>query len=111
MMIKPKSYRQLYRPHLVFFLFILITPFIFSGRMGYLINLLTLTGIYAIIVRGLTLLMGFTGQISLGHAAFYGLGAYLSAILSTRAGFPLFLSIPAAVMLTGALAISSDAPF
>ncbi len=102
--IHPKTYRELYTPHLVFVAVILLMPLILRGRLGYLINLLTLTGIYAIIVAGLTLLMGFTGQISLGHAAFYGLGAYTSAILSVHAGFPLYLSIPLAIAFTGALA-------
>lgn len=42
-------------------------------------------GIFTIVVVGLNLLMGYAGQISLGHAAFYGLGAYVSAILTTLA--------------------------
>ena len=41
-------------------------------------------GIYAILALGLNLLMGYAGQISLGHAAFFGLGAYTSAILTVR---------------------------
>jgi len=102
--IKPKTYLQLYRPHFFFLVAVLLIPLVCRGRFGYLINLLSLTGIYCIIVTGLTLLMGFTGQISLGHAAFYGMGAYFSAILSTRLGFPLILSIPGAILLTGLLA-------
>jgi branched-chain amino acid transport system permease protein len=43
-------------------------------------------GILTILLVGLNLLMGYAGQVSLGHAAFYGVGAYMSAILTTRAG-------------------------
>lgn len=55
------------------------------------IRVFTLGGIYAIATTGLTLFMGFTGQISIGQAAFFGIGAYTSAIL-TKAGLPFFLS-------------------
>jgi branched-chain amino acid transport system permease protein len=55
--------------------------------------------INACVVIGLNLLIGYTGQISLGHAGFFGLGAYASAILTTRFGWP-----PLAALATGALA-------
>jgi len=55
------------------------------------VRVFTLGGIYAIATTGLTLFMGFTGQISIGQAAFFGIGAYTSAIL-TKAGLPFFLS-------------------
>jgi branched-chain amino acid transport system permease protein len=51
------------------------------------LRVFTLGGIYAIATTGLTLFMGFTGQISIGQAAFFGIGAYTSAILS-KAGVP-----------------------
>ncbi len=47
-------------------------------------SLLILIGIYTMVTVGLCLLMGYTGQVSLGQTAFYGIGAYVSAILSTR---------------------------
>ncbi|RUM88751.1 MAG: branched-chain amino acid ABC transporter permease [Thermodesulfatator sp.] len=52
----------------------------------YLFNVLTMVGLQVLVVIGLSLLMGYAGQVSLGHAAFYGLGAYVSAILSVRYG-------------------------
>lgn len=54
----------------------------------------------AIAVLGLNLLTGFNGQISLGHSAFFGLGAYTSAILIDRYDAPYLLTIPAAALLT-----------
>jgi len=48
-------------------------------------NTLVRIGIFTIVIVGLNLLMGYAGQVSLGQAAFYGLGAYASAIMTTRA--------------------------
>ncbi len=59
------------------------------------VRIFTLWGIYAIAATGLTLFTGFTGQISLGQAAFFGIGAYSSALL-TKAGVPFPIAIVAA---------------
>ena len=56
----------------------------------------------AIAVIGLNLLLGLTGQMSLGHAGFYALGAYGSALLALKLGWPLWFSIPAGVLVAGA---------
>lgn len=53
-------------------------------------------------VIGLNVLLGLTGQMSLGQAAFYAIGAYGSALLSARLGLPLYLSMPAGIALAGA---------
>ncbi len=63
----------------------------------YHLQVLTFIGINALLALGLNLLMGYAGQISLGHAAFYGIGAYTTAILSTSYGFSPWLSLPLAV--------------
>ncbi len=73
-----------------------IIPLIFSGST-YFILLLCLMGIALISVSGLDILFGYSGQISLGHAAFYAIGAYTSAILNTKLGISPWIS-----MLTGA---------
>src|SRR5512139_2997393 len=67
-------------PHLLFFLAISTTGVLVSNP--YYLQLLTFIGIYTLLTLGLNMLMGYAGQISLGHAAFFGLGAYTSAILS-----------------------------
>ena len=59
----------------------------------------------AIVVIGLNLLMGYTGQISLGHAGFYGLGAYASAVLTTHYGWPPLAALAAGAVATGLLAL------
>ena len=63
---------------------------------NYHIFQLTLTLVYAIAVLGLNLLTGFNGQISLGHGAFYALGAYTTAILMDHYGVPYWATLPAA---------------
>jgi branched-chain amino acid transport system permease protein len=61
--------------------------------------------INAIVVIALNLLMGYTGQISLGHAGFFGIGAYASAILTARFGLPPVLALLAGAVVTGLLAL------
>lgn len=66
--------------------------------MAYLEHLLILAGIYSILAISLNVVIGFTGILNLGHAAFYGIGAYTSALLML-AGFPFWLSLLAGALL------------
>lgn len=63
---------------------------------NYTLHLAILSGIAVIAATSLNLIMGYVGKLSLGHAAFYGIGAYTSALLSMSAGAPSWLSIMAA---------------
>src|SRR5574341_2563785 len=63
----------------------LIPPLVHNN---YQVFILTLVGLYTMLTVGLSLVMGYAGQVSLGHATFYGIGAYTVALLSTRAGWP-----------------------
>jgi len=85
-----------------------ILPFRFSNT--YYTTVLVFIGINTITAVGLNLLMGYAGQVSLGHAAFVGLGAYTSAILSTRLGLPLWVAIPAAIAVTSLIAYVVGVP-
>ena len=71
---------------------------------AYLTNLSIVVALQAVVAIGLSLLMGYTGQISIGHAALYGLGAYGSALLALRAGVAPWLGIATACAGVGALA-------
>ncbi len=75
----------------------------------YYIGELTLMAIFAIAGVGLMLLTGYTGQISLGHAAFFGVGAYTEAVL-IEAGWPFLLSFPTAGLLAGAVGVAIGLP-
>lgn len=65
----------------------------------------SLAVIYAIIGLSVNILMGYSGQISLGHQAFVGVGAFSAAYLSSESGLPLYLSVPAAGLIGGIIAI------
>lgn len=71
---------------------------------GYLANLVVVIGLQALPAIGLALLMGYTGQISLGHAAFYGLGAYGAALLGRHLGLSPWLDILLAAMIVAVIA-------
>ena len=88
-------------------LLFVVIPFITSPYNLYILNSI---GIYAIAAIGLNLLIGYTGQISLGHGAFFGVGAYTAAILATKTGFPIWLSVPAAGIVTAAVGIVFGLP-
>lgn len=66
--------------------FLVLLPYLWTNV--YTLHVYTLIGIYIIISIGLNIIFGHTGQISLGHAAFYAIGAYTSALLTARLGFP-----------------------
>ena len=68
--------------------------------MSYEISLLTTICIAVMFALSLNLITGFCGQISLGHAAFLGIGAYTSAMLSA-AGMPFLLTIPVSMLFAG----------
>jgi ABC-type branched-subunit amino acid transport system ATPase component/ABC-type branched-subunit amino acid transport system permease subunit len=72
------------------------------GADKYYLLILSLTGTAAIAATGLNILLGLSGQISLGHAAFYALGAYSVGILTTSSGIGFWPALLAAGLLSGA---------
>ena len=76
---------------------------LFLGN-NYHLMVLNVAALNIIIVIGLNLLMGYAGQVSLGHAAFFGMGAYLSGILTTTYGFPVWPTTILAALVTGGVA-------
>ena len=70
----------------------------------FLLRLSVLTVIASIVLLGLNIVTGFAGPVSLCQAAFYGIGAYVSGIISLRWGFPIPLSIAAGALATAAVA-------
>jgi branched-chain amino acid transport system permease protein len=83
-------------------LIIILIPLFVESKYYFIV--LNVIGLNAIVVVGLNLLIGFAGQISLGHAAFYGLGSYFSAILTVNYGFPLWPAMILGMLATGAVA-------
>lgn len=73
---------------------LLIIPFLLANP--FITHLFVRAVTFSIVVMGFTLFVGYTGQISLGHAAFYGLGAYIAGILAKQ-GVPFFITLLIAV--------------
>lgn len=92
----------------VFAICILLAPLAFSGN--YLMNVLVFVGIHTMLAVALNLLLGYAGQISLGHAAFFGLGAYGSGILSTTYEWNPWLAMTVVALVVGGLAFTIGFP-
>ena len=99
------------------FLALLLVPLLsVSGPLGLglisdqYVSLIGRIAIFVIAVQGLNLLVGYTGQISLGHAAFMAIGAYSSAILARELGFTFWTALPASALLTGLVGLFFGLP-
>ena len=94
---------------LIFFaLTILVMPKTLPN--DYYLTVLIFAGLNSILAIGLNLLLGYAGQISLGHAAFFGLAAYASGILTATHGWPFLGAAASAVLLVGAVAYAIGKP-
>ena len=87
---------------LVLIVILLVVPFVVPN--SFYLDLAIRMAINAMIVLGLNLLIGFAGQISLGHAGFLGVGAYASAVLPTHFGWHPVLAMVGGAVITGILA-------
>jgi len=73
-----------------------IFPFVAKNYYVYVANYMAIN---VIVVIGLNLLVGYTGQISMGHAGFFAIGAYATVALMTHAHFPFLLALPVAGLI------------
>lgn len=85
--------------------FILMLPFLIRLVLGndYGILIACISMVYIIAVSGFDILFGYSGQISLGHAAFFVLGCYVSGLLNLKLGMPQYLTIPIAGIFSSIL--------
>jgi branched-chain amino acid transport system permease protein len=87
-----------------------LTVFALTIRNPYYVLLANVVGLNIIVVIGLNLLIGYTGQISLGHGAFFGMGAYLSGVLTANYGLPPWPTILLAAAVTSLVALLIGMP-
>lgn len=87
---------------IIYLLAVILFPLLFSDQ--YYHSVAVIIGLHAIVTIGLCLVMGLTGQISIGQAAFWGIGAYTSAVLTTKYGIPPLLALVAAAVIPGLFA-------
>ncbi len=99
-------------PIAFFALFIIVFPGIARviPGIGHYPDLLIFAGIYCLMTMGLSLLMGYAGQISLGQAAFYGIGAYVSAILTATYGLNPWFCMIIGMIVAAIVAIMVGVP-
>jgi len=97
---------------LVFILLIAIFPLIAqrSSAINHYIDVMVFGGIFGIVAIGLSLLMGYAGQISLAHAAFVGIGAYSSGILTTHFNLSSPIALFLGIAVTSAIAFAIGVP-
>jgi len=93
---------------LVLALLVLLLPLV--AHEGYLLNVLVFVGIHSILALALNLLLGYAGQISLGHAGFFGLGAYISGILTATYSLNPWLAMVIAAAAVTLLAFAVGFP-
>ncbi len=82
-----------------FLLIAIVAPIVYTD--SYFRHLLVLFGIFAVLALSLDIIMGYLGEFSLGHAAFFGIGAYTSTLLSLNFGLSFWLALPLAGVFTG----------
>ncbi len=104
--LQSRSRRQLLLP---LGLLVVLAALPLAGN-SYYTSLMIVIGIHTIVTVGLCLLMGYAGQVSLGHAAFYGLGAFLSGILSATYGVQPWIALVMAGAITAAIAYATAFP-
>jgi len=81
------------------------------GQNNYYLSIMVTTGIWIILVSSLNLVVGYAGQVSMCHAAFFGIGAYASALLTLKAGWPFWFALPTAGMVGGVFGLLVGRPF
>ncbi|MBE9580219.1 MAG: branched-chain amino acid ABC transporter permease [Proteobacteria bacterium] len=90
------------------FLFPLLARWI--SFLEHYVDVMVFVGIYSLVAVGLCLLMGYAGQISLGHASFFGLGAYVSGIITAKYGVNPWFCILLGMVVSGGVAFIIGAP-
>jgi branched-chain amino acid transport system permease protein len=93
--------------HFLGIVFLIIYPLWLNE---FLVSVSIITGIYIVLLTGLALFLGYGGQFSFAQAVFYGLGAYTSAILTTKYQFPVVVAFLAGGVLAGAVGYFLSAP-
>src|SRR6266478_5992020 len=99
-----------YTPRVVLVVFLGLLFTIPRFASTYELDVLNRIGIAIIGALGLNILIGYTGQISIGHAAFLAVGAYSTAILEANAGLPFYLALPLAAVITSGFGLVFGIP-
>ncbi len=95
-----------------------VLAFVLLVRSEYLLHIAVMILFYAIFATSLNLIVGYTGEFPLGHVAFFGIGAYFTALMSTQLGWPIWLLLPFAGLVSmlsglviGGITLRLNGPF
>lgn len=97
----PVKVEHMGRHRINLLIFLAIFTFPLFNQASYHLDIAVNIGIFSILSMGLNLLLGNTGQISLGHAAFFGIGAYMNALLTRDVGLSFWIALPISSLFTG----------
>jgi ABC-type branched-subunit amino acid transport system ATPase component/ABC-type branched-subunit amino acid transport system permease subunit len=89
-------------------LILLAWPLLYPS--GYAMKIMTTAGLYAIVTIAVIIVFGQAGQLSFAHSAFYGMGAYVAAVLTTKASFPTLAALVGAALVPGIIAFVVGRP-
>jgi ABC-type branched-subunit amino acid transport system ATPase component/ABC-type branched-subunit amino acid transport system permease subunit len=87
----------------VIVLVLLVWPLVLNSAYG--MSVMTTAGLYALLTLSVSVIMGHAGQLSFGHSAFYGIGAYTAALLATKAGVPTLAALVASPIACAIVAV------
>jgi branched-chain amino acid transport system permease protein len=91
-------------------LFLLTLPLWLQPINDYLVHIVITIGVYVILTLSLNIIVGYAGQFALGHAAFYGIGAYVAAILMVNHQVSFWLVLPISAIVTGLFGVLLGSP-
>ncbi len=96
-----KNRSQIIKGSLLAVGFLVLFTFPLAAPNAYVVHIVNMAGLYILISLGLNLAMGYCGQINLALGAFWGVGAYTAALLSTRFEMPIWVNLPVGMILSG----------
>jgi branched-chain amino acid transport system permease protein len=91
-------------------LFLLTLPLWLGPINDYFVHIIIAIGVYVILTLSLNIIVGYAGQFALGHAAFYGIGAYVAALLMVNLHFSFWLALPISAIVTGFFGLLLGSP-
>ncbi|MFD2503686.1 hypothetical protein ACFSS9_03525 [Paenibacillus septentrionalis] len=80
---------------------LLVLPLLLGQVSDFWLHVVIMIGVFSILSMGLNVIIGYAGQFALGHAAFYGIGAYTAALLLIHYNLSFWLVLPIAAVITG----------
>jgi branched-chain amino acid transport system permease protein len=105
-----KKLKKIWNNKIILGIFLIVLPFVLQNINDYFIHIAITIGVYIILSLSLNVIVGYAGQFALGHAAFYGIGAYVSALAMVNLNMSFWIALPLAAIGTGVFGILLGSP-